>query len=142
MKHDVWSPSVPPKGQSTGFKDRNRHVGHTWSSYNQDEHYIFSPKIFEQLCEKSVETQNAILSNPAEPPNCSALQPTTVNSTKDNQPLSPDQLTKYMPIFLRLVNLKTVARDFKHGRLCRKSGKSQHLELVAREELKKIVKQV
>lgn len=133
---------VPPKGESTGFKDCNQAVGHTWSSYTQDEQDIFSPKIFERLCQQSLQNPTVTVSTVTEEGDPINPLAATVTSTQEDTPLSPEQITKYMPIFKRLVNLKTVARDFKHSRLCRKSGKSQHLEVVAREELKKIVKQV
>ncbi|EGG12915.1 uncharacterized protein MELLADRAFT_101494 [Melampsora larici-populina 98AG31] len=80
-------------------------------------------------------------------PSDALMPPSTTTSTAPTDEDNTDQITteereQYLPLFHRLVNLKAVKRDFKHGRLCRHSGNAQILEKVGIEETKKIVKQL
>ncbi|EGG07538.1 uncharacterized protein MELLADRAFT_105771 [Melampsora larici-populina 98AG31] len=134
---------MPPKGVATGFKARNKLVGNTWTAYSQDERDVFHPKIFERLCQQIMETPE---------PSTQTLEAANINTldaeeatpidTQEDKPLSNEQINKYMPHFQRLVNVQTVSWDFKHGVLCRHSGKIQHLQQVAKAELKKVLKQL
>lgn len=129
---------MPPKGQSDGFKQRNQIVGNAWTSYSEEEQAIFVPSLFERLVQVVMTENNETHSHPPPPP------PSTSNTPipDEMKALTSEEKIRYIPIFKNLVNLTCVARDFKHGRLCRHSGKSHLIEKVGKEEIKKIVQQV
>ncbi|EGG13221.1 uncharacterized protein MELLADRAFT_58354 [Melampsora larici-populina 98AG31] len=127
---------VPPKGQSAGFKQRNKIVGNTWSSYEEDQQHVFKPEIFERLIS---EVMKEMQYNRSEPP--------MTTSTEDDElsidlTLTDEEKEKYVPIFKSLVNMEAVKLDFKHGRLCRHSGTARQFEKVGIEEIKKVVEQL
>jgi hypothetical protein len=125
---------VPPKGQSAGFKQRNKIVGNTWTSYEEDQQHVFKPGIFERL---TSEVMKEIQYNPM-----NRSEPTEDDEPSTDSVLTLEEKEKYIPIFKDLVNLKAVKQDFKHGRLCRHSGNARQLEKVGIEEIKKVVEQV
>ncbi|KAH9808458.1 hypothetical protein DFH28DRAFT_909526, partial [Melampsora americana] len=88
---------VPPRNQSSGFEERNRHLGQTWSSYNFDEKHVFNDQLFFLLgylaCGWDV------------PP----AKPTT-------KALSTEDIEKYLPIYKRLVDTFKVAKDLGQGK--------------------------
>lgn len=66
----------------------------------------------------------------------------TQNHSDTSQDLTAEEKSHFIPVFKRLVNMKPIQRDFKHGRLCRHSGKTHLLEKVGIEEIHKVVEQV
>ncbi|EGF98828.1 uncharacterized protein MELLADRAFT_95386 [Melampsora larici-populina 98AG31] len=131
-----YSCTVPPKGQSNGFKQRNRIVGNAWTSYSEEEKDIFYPRLFENLIQALVKDGDPIIT----PALTASDQTEPTEATTDA--LTEAEKNQYLPIFNRLVNKKSVARDFKHGRLCRHSRKGHQLEKVGIDEIKKLVEQL
>lgn len=129
---------VPPKGVSAGFNDRNKRVGQAWSNYSDDEQKIFTPPLFEPLiCEVMGDHSGPLMPNAA--PTSTTGEIEQIDSTDK---LTPEEKEKYIPIFKELVNMKSIVRDFKHGRLCRHSGNGHLREKVGVEEINKVVEQV
>lgn len=88
---------MPPRNTQEGFKERNQHLGHTWSNLEPDEKDIFNKRMFFTLGYLA----------------CGwAIPPTEPNST----PLTDDEQELYLPIFKRLVDMDKVARDLGHGK--------------------------
>ncbi len=127
---------MPPKGVSAGFKEHNSQVGSTWSTYEEEEQDVFSPRLFERLC---IATSEAYaLSNPA------IVERLPDHKATGIQPLTADEINQYVPLFERLVNKRKVAADIRQGRLWRHSGKSRNLTLekLIQGEISKAVRQV
>ncbi|EGG02522.1 uncharacterized protein MELLADRAFT_66339 [Melampsora larici-populina 98AG31] len=121
------STPMPSKGVSQGFPERNRIVGSTWSTYIDEEQEVFTPRLFERLCVATHEAY-ALTQTPLGISTSTAVQDTSIGtSTKSGlEPLTQDELAKYVPVFERLVNLKKVSQDLHLGRLWRHSGKSSN----------------
>ncbi|KAH9820022.1 hypothetical protein DFH28DRAFT_1121813 [Melampsora americana] len=114
---------MPGKAVSQGFAERNTTVGTTWSTFNQDEQVVFTPRLFEPLCIVTSEvyalTQKPIGLAPI--PKGKPKKPTsTVHSGLND--LSKEELDKYIPIFEQLVNQRKVSLDIHKGRLWRHSA--------------------
>ncbi|EGG00226.1 uncharacterized protein MELLADRAFT_67924 [Melampsora larici-populina 98AG31] len=122
---------MPPKGQSVGFKERNQIVGQTWSNFSDEEKHISSPTVFEKIIQE-VTREVQLTELPIAPPN-------DLDTSKN---LTAEEKAIFIPVFKRLVNMKPIKRDFKHGRLCRHSGKAHLLEKVGIEEINKVVEQL
>lgn len=121
---------MPPKGTSEGFGSRNVVVGNTWSAYTEDQKKVFNPRYFQQLIAKSNPTNSTTISVCDDGP------------VPPEDPLTEEQVAQYLPIFKQLVNLSTVARDFKDGHLFRRSGKQWTREQLLKSEICKVVQQV
>lgn len=135
---------MPPKGVSSGFKERNAIVGSTWSSYNEEEHKVFTPRLFERLCVATSEAY-ALTKTPLGINPCLPLEETSTKRPASTiEPLSKEELDKYVPIFEKLVNLVKVSHDLYQGRLWRHSGKSKDwsMEKLMNFEISKIIRQV
>ncbi|EGF98462.1 uncharacterized protein MELLADRAFT_113522 [Melampsora larici-populina 98AG31] len=146
--------TVPPKGVSQGFPERNTIVGNTWSNYDKDEHKVFTPRLFERLCigtSKAYALTSTPLGIPASTKTTTAgLEPTPLGippsaktTTAGLEPLTQEECEKYIPIFERLVNLTKVSHDLHDGRLWRHSGKSKNhtSEQLLNQEISKAVRQ-
>ncbi|EGG06925.1 uncharacterized protein MELLADRAFT_63060 [Melampsora larici-populina 98AG31] len=135
------STPMPPKGVSQGFPERNRIVGSTWSTYIDEEQEVFTPRLFECLCVATHEAY-ALTQTPLGISTSTAVQDTSMGtSTKSGlEPLTQDELEKYVPVFERLVNLKKVSQDLHLGRLWRHSGKSSNRtsEQLMKQEIGKV----
>ncbi|EGG10905.1 uncharacterized protein MELLADRAFT_92269 [Melampsora larici-populina 98AG31] len=135
---------MPPKGVSPGFKECNAIVGSTWSSYNNEEHEIFTPRLFERLCVATSEayalTKTPLGINPCLP----VEEASTKTPASTIEPLSEEELNQYVPVFERLVNLTKVSHDLYQGRLWRHSGKykNQSMEKLMNFEISKIIRQL
>ncbi|EGG07280.1 uncharacterized protein MELLADRAFT_85639 [Melampsora larici-populina 98AG31] len=136
--------SMPPKGVSEGFSERNKIVGSTWSTYVDEEQDVFTPRLFERLCVATSEAY-ALTTTPLGISASVAVQEATPDTRpSDLEPLTQEELETYVPIFERLVNLQKVLRDLHQGRLWRHSGKSTNRssELLMRREISKIIRQL
>ncbi|KAH9807665.1 hypothetical protein DFH28DRAFT_937885 [Melampsora americana] len=113
---------MPGKAVSQGFAERNTTVGTTWSTFNQDEQAVFTPRLFEPLCIVTSEayalTQKPIGLAPI--PKGKPKKPTSTVHPGLND-LRKEELDKYIPIFERLVNQRKVSLDIHEGRLWRHS---------------------
>ena len=83
---------MPPRNTQEGFKERNQHLGNTWTNLEPDEKDIFNARIFFFL--------GYVACGWDHPP----VEPETVT-------LNTQETDTYLPIFKRLVNLEKVARD-------------------------------
>ncbi|KAH9815794.1 hypothetical protein DFH28DRAFT_1082086 [Melampsora americana] len=140
--------TMPPKGVSTGFKERNAIVGSTWSTYEEEEQEVFTPCLFERLCVATSKayalTRQPLGITPSLSLEEATTQATTQPPASPLEPLSQDELDKYVPVFQRLVDLQKVSRDLYQGRLWRHSGraKSQSMEKLMNLEISKIIRQL
>ncbi|EGF96902.1 uncharacterized protein MELLADRAFT_92090 [Melampsora larici-populina 98AG31] len=136
------STPMSPKGVSEGFRERNSIVGSTWSTYIDEEQEIFMPRLFERLCVATSEAY-AMTQTPLGIPSSNAVQETAGPSKNGLEPLTQDKITKYVPVFERLVNLQKVSQDLHQGRLWRHSGKSNNRssEQLMKQEIGKVVRQ-
>ncbi|EGF97139.1 uncharacterized protein MELLADRAFT_87759 [Melampsora larici-populina 98AG31] len=127
---------MPPKGVSQGFPERNRIVGTTWSTYTDDKHEVFTPRLFERLCVATSEAY-ALTQTPLGIVPSNTLSPGL-------EPLTQEEREKYIPIFEGLVNLKTVEHDLHDGRLWRHSGKSKNrtTQQLIKTEMSKVLRQL
>ncbi|KAH9807084.1 hypothetical protein DFH28DRAFT_939441 [Melampsora americana] len=131
---------MPAKGVSDGFGVCKGIVGHTWSTYQEDEQKVFSPELFDEAYALS-QTPRGIPSLASH--DVSEVPP--VQATKSNcKPLSEEELTMYIPTFKRLVNLEKVSGDLHEGRLWRHRGKSstRTREQLMKHEITKVVRQL
>ncbi|EGG08111.1 uncharacterized protein MELLADRAFT_85135 [Melampsora larici-populina 98AG31] len=126
--------NMPPKGTSRGFGNRNVIVGNTWSDYTKDQKTVFSPIYFERLSKACLPTSTSTQIN-------TNNQPDHQSAVPPEDPLTDEELEKYVPIFKELANLTSIARDFKHGYLSRHSAKQWSREELMKAEVKKVVKQ-
>ncbi|EGG06562.1 uncharacterized protein MELLADRAFT_106484 [Melampsora larici-populina 98AG31] len=137
--------TMPPKGTSVGFKERNAIVGSTWSTYNEEEHEVFTPRLFERLCVATSEAYALTKTPLGITPNLPLEQtPSTKTPASTLEPLSQDEVDKYVPVFERLVNLTKVSHDLYQARLWRHSGKSKNrsMENLMTLKISKIVRQL
>lgn len=83
---------MPSRNESQGFDERNKILGHAWSSLEPDEKDIFKERYFFTL--------GYIASGWPQPP----VEP-------GSEPLTPEEIEHFLPIYKQLVNLEKVARD-------------------------------
>jgi hypothetical protein len=83
---------VPARNTQDGFKERNQHLGNTWTNLEPDEKDIFNERLFFPL--------GYLASGWEQPP----AEPNTI-------PLDDKEKIKYLPIFKRLVDLDKVTCD-------------------------------
>lgn len=141
----IHSSVVPAKGVSEGFGERNAVVGNTWSTYLEDEQKVFSPELFERLCITTSEAY-ALTQTPRGIPSLAHQDPPDAPAQPKTsfKPLSDEEVTTYVPIFKRLVNLNKVSGDLHEGRLWRHSAKfrCRSREQLMKLEISKVVRQV
>lgn len=88
---------MPPRNQSTGFKERNKHLGERWSSYDFHEKDIFHERIFFPLGYVACGWELP----PAEP---------------QSDALTTHEIETYLPTYKQLVDIDKVARDLGQGK--------------------------
>ncbi|KAH9808071.1 hypothetical protein DFH28DRAFT_911250 [Melampsora americana] len=124
--------NMPSKGASEGFDSRNVIVGNTWSAYTKDQQKVFSPRFFEPLIAKSIPSTSTTSS-------ITDTEADDIGPVPPEDPLTPEEVAQYLPIFKQLVNLSTVARDYKDGHLFRRSGKQWSREQIMKSEIGKVI---
>ncbi|EGG07946.1 uncharacterized protein MELLADRAFT_62253 [Melampsora larici-populina 98AG31] len=136
---------IPAKGVSEGFGERNTVVGNTWSTYLEDEQKVFSPELFERLCVTTSEAY-ALTQTPRGIPSVADQDTSKAPAQPKSsfKPLSNEEVTTYVPIFKRLVNLNKVSGDLHEGRLWRHSAKfrCRSREQLMKLEISKVARQL
>ncbi|EGG08245.1 uncharacterized protein MELLADRAFT_105257 [Melampsora larici-populina 98AG31] len=138
------STKMPPKGVSQGFRERNEIVGSTWSTYVDEEQEVFTPRLFERLCVATSEAY-ALTKTPLGIPSSVAVQEAPTNAcTSGLEPLTPEELETYVPVFERLVDKQKVSRDLHQGQLWRHSSKTTNrtTEHLMKLEISRVVRQL
>ncbi|EGG01601.1 uncharacterized protein MELLADRAFT_92025 [Melampsora larici-populina 98AG31] len=75
---------MPPKGQSAGFKQRNKTVGNAWTAFADEQKDVFTPPLFDQLVQEVMREDH--------PTDTSTPDPTsTIPTPNDLQPLSLEE---------------------------------------------------
>lgn len=123
------SPVVPRRRVKTGFKERNKGVGSTWSNLTKLDQQLFHPPLFLRLCHA------VIPSAPVIPP-----------PQNENDDLNPIDITELIVHFNHavtegIVDIAKITDHVARDRLGQGKKNAQH-EKKGRREIAKVVSQV
>ncbi|KAH9806920.1 hypothetical protein DFH28DRAFT_1090439 [Melampsora americana] len=91
---------MPPRGMSSGFGDQNTIVGYTWTQYTLDQKMVFNPEYFERLCKACIPNTTSDI----------ITQCQDHSSIPPEDPLTNEELEKYVLIFKELANLEDLMK--------------------------------
>jgi hypothetical protein len=84
--------SVPPKGCSIGWDERNQHLGEVWSALTEDEKDVFSPKVFQYFSKIP----------------CRFAEGDDDDEDEVEPELTSEEIELYQPLYTNLVNQEKV----------------------------------
>jgi hypothetical protein len=93
------NPSVPPKGSTTGWKERNKKLGVKWQLLTADQKNVFDAKVFTFFSKLPITCNNTTNNTDGN---------TKSDYDNDDKPLSTDEKDLYQPLYEDLVNHEKV----------------------------------